>query len=79
MDTLLFVGGFGPMELFVIFALLVLLFGAQKLPELGRAGGQALGEFQKGRTEVENEIRAAASTGTETALDEDEEGERLAS
>ena len=41
--------------LLVIIAV-VLLFGPQKLPELARGVGRALGEFRRGRMEVEREI-----------------------
>jgi len=40
----------GP-ELFVIVGVIVLLFGAQKLPELARAAGQSMTEFRRGREE----------------------------
>jgi len=45
----------GP-ELIVIFGIAVLLFGAQKIPKLARAGGESIGEFRKGREEVEQEL-----------------------
>ncbi len=41
--------------LLVIIAV-VLLFGPQKVPELARGVGRALGEFRRGRMEVEREI-----------------------
>ena len=34
-------------ELLVIFAIVLLLVGARRLPEIGRALGQALHEFQR--------------------------------
>lgn len=52
--TLLF-GPVGP-ELLVILALLVLLFGANRIPEMARAVGSSLGEFKKGRKEIEEEL-----------------------
>ncbi len=42
----LLVGGLGGMELLIILAVLVLLFGASKLPELARGSGQALRIFK---------------------------------
>ncbi|SEO35598.1 sec-independent protein translocase protein TatA [Halogranum amylolyticum] len=51
---------FGPIpggpELLIILLVLVLLFGANKIPKLARSTGQAMGEFQKGREEVEDEL-----------------------
>ncbi|MEF8788489.1 MAG: twin-arginine translocase TatA/TatE family subunit [Haloarculaceae archaeon] len=45
----------GP-ELLVILLIAVLLFGANKIPKLARSTGEAMGEFQKGREEVEQEL-----------------------
>ncbi len=41
---------------------LLLLFGAQKLPELARAIGRALGEFERGKQEIERELEEAKRT-----------------
>lgn len=38
----------GPMELIIILAILLLLFGAKKLPELARSIGTSAGELKKG-------------------------------
>lgn len=46
-------------EILVIFALIVLLFGSKKLPELAKAMGRSLKEFKK---------------GTQDALEEDNKG-----
>jgi len=46
----------GGMEMVVILLIAVLLFGANKIPKLARSTGQAMGEFQKGRQEVEDEL-----------------------
>jgi sec-independent protein translocase protein TatA len=44
--TPLLIGGLGGMELLIILAVLLLLFGASKLPELARGSGQALRIFK---------------------------------
>ena len=44
--TPLLVGGLGSMELLIILAVLLLLFGASKLPDLARGSGQALRIFK---------------------------------
>lgn len=46
--------------LFIIVAVL-LLFGPQKLPELARGFGRALGEFRRGKIEIEREISTELS------------------
>jgi sec-independent protein translocase protein TatA len=56
MTTVLFIGGLGPPELLLIAGVLILLFGASKLPKLARSMGSATGEFKKGRQEVEEEL-----------------------
>ena len=57
----LFPGVPGGVELLVILLIAVLLFGANKIPKLARSTGQAMGEFKKGRQEIQEEIRSAAS------------------
>jgi sec-independent protein translocase protein TatA len=59
-----FVGIPGGPELLIILGIAVLLFGANKLPGLARSSGQAIGEFRKGREEIEAEIREAANEQT---------------
>ncbi|AHG03633.1 twin-arginine translocation protein, TatA/E family subunit [Halobacterium sp. DL1] len=57
-STPLFVGGLpGGMEWAVLLLIAVLLFGANKIPKLARSSGQAIGEFQKGREEIETELQ----------------------
>ncbi|MCM8772823.1 MAG: twin-arginine translocase TatA/TatE family subunit [Candidatus Omnitrophica bacterium] len=45
----------GAPELILIFFIILLLFGAKRLPEIGRALGKALGEFKKGMKEGTSE------------------------
>ena len=65
----------GP-ELIIVLFVLVLLFGANKIPKLARSTGQAMGEFRKGREEVEEELDEiqgdAIQTDEETSTDEPE-------
>jgi sec-independent protein translocase protein TatA len=55
--TPLFVGGLGPLEIGVILILLVLLFGADKIPKLARSAGDAKKEFEKAKMEAEKEVQ----------------------
>ena len=53
----------GP-EILLIVLIAILLFGANKIPELARSTGEAMGEFQKGREEVEQELEEMQDTAT---------------
>ncbi|ELZ71597.1 twin-arginine translocase TatA/TatE family subunit [Haloferax sp. Atlit-10N] len=55
--TPLFPGLPGGPELLVVLLIVVLLFGANKIPKLARSSGQAIGEFQRGREEIEDELQ----------------------
>ena len=41
----------GPMELIIILAVILLLFGPKKLPDLARSIGRSLSEFKRGKEE----------------------------
>ena len=62
----LFPGIPGGPELLVILLIAILLFGANKIPELARSSGQAIGEFQKGREEVEEELKEMQESDSAT-------------
>ena len=47
----------GPWQIILVVALIVLLFGSKKLPELARSLGKATGEFKKGTEEGERLLR----------------------
>ncbi len=47
-------GSIGFTELLLIFLVIMLLFGAKKLPELARGLGQAMREFRRAAREVED-------------------------
>ncbi|MGI8481981.1 MAG: twin-arginine translocase TatA/TatE family subunit [Chthoniobacterales bacterium] len=51
----------GP-DLIVILLIILVLFGAKKLPELARGMGQAVKEFQKAKDEFSDELHSAGKT-----------------
>ena len=61
----------GPGELVVILLILLLLFGAKRLPEIGRAIGKSLGEFKKGVKECEDPLKNV--TGKESERDDEKQ------
>ena len=53
-------GRLGIWEIIFIVLVIVILFGAKRLPEIGSAVGKAIREFKKASKEVENSIHEAA-------------------
>ena len=41
----------GPWQILLVLAIILLLFGGKKLPELAHSLGKSLGEFKKGKEE----------------------------
>ena len=76
MSIPLFIGGLGPLELGAIALIVILLFGASKLPDLARSMGSATGEFKKGRQEVEEELEEMQDEPGEEEVAAETEAER---
>ena len=49
------IGGLGSTEIMVIAIVMVLLFGASRIPELGRSLGTGIREFKNGLRSVAND------------------------
>lgn len=54
--------GIGMPELLVILVIILVIFGAGKLPEIGSALGKGIRGFKKSVSETENEINKAGET-----------------
>jgi sec-independent protein translocase protein TatA len=52
--------GLGGQELILILLIILLLFGAKKLPELARGLGKGMKEFKKAQNETEDEFNTSA-------------------
>lgn len=59
MSTLAFLQNINGPEILLIFLIVLLLFGAKRLPELFRSFGKSIREFKKATTEIEGDIRTA--------------------
>jgi sec-independent protein translocase protein TatA len=59
MSTLALLSNFGGPDLIIILLIVLVLFGAKKLPELAKGMGQAVKEFQKAKDEFSDELHNA--------------------
>ena len=60
MHTILAVLGLGGWEIILILAVVLILFGAKKIPDLAKGLGTGIKEFKKATREVTDEIQNAA-------------------
>jgi sec-independent protein translocase protein TatA len=51
------IGGFGMWEMILIFLVVLLLFGAKRLPEIGSSLGKGIREFKGSIREIEHELK----------------------
>ncbi|HQP10052.1 MAG TPA: twin-arginine translocase TatA/TatE family subunit [Candidatus Omnitrophota bacterium] len=58
-------GQIGASEIILILLVIIILFGAKKLPEIGSALGKAIREFRKASKDVEGEVKSAADESDE--------------
>ncbi len=56
LDSIFLILGLGGQELIFIFVILLLLFGAKKIPELARGLGKGIREFKDATNEVKENI-----------------------
>ncbi len=53
--------------IFIVVIVVVLIFGAKKIPELARGFGKATTEFEKARIEAKRELREIKNAGTSSS------------
>ena len=78
--------GLGGSEILIVALIIMVLFGAKKLPELARSLGRSKGEFEKGKADFEPESgsksrveleKSAKELGIDTEGKTDEELKNL--
>ena len=76
------IGGLGMGEMIVIFLVVLLLFGAKRLPEIGSSLGKGIREFKGSIREIEKEIKTVdepqrdAVSPASASSDEPDQGPR---
>jgi sec-independent protein translocase protein TatA len=68
MQTIAFLQNLSSWEIILIFLVVLLFFGAKRLPDLSRSFGKSIREFKKATSDIESDIR--------TAMDEEPEGKK---
>ena len=66
----------GPVELLILLAIILLFFGARRVPQLGRSLGQSLTEFRKeakGDSGSESELPEGTEKGELPRQEEDDD------
>ncbi len=53
---LAFLGGLGGPEIFLILAVLLIFFGAKRIPELAKGLGKGIKEFKNATNDIKEEI-----------------------
>jgi len=81
------IGGIGMGEMVFMFLIVLLLFGAKRLPEIGSSLGKGIREFKSSVREIEHELkvpdrpnqihRSTTPPGEKTAQEEEGEPRKL--
>lgn len=76
-------GNIGPMELFIILVIVLVIFGAKRVPEIGASIGKGIREFKRNISDVDRQIQEPdrearidrLNTGEPARRDEDKTSE----
>jgi sec-independent protein translocase protein TatA len=61
-------GNFGGPDVLIILLIVLILFGAKKLPDLARGLGQSMNEFRKAREDIGRELHGAGASSASSIL-----------
>lgn len=56
-------GSFGGMEILIVLMVILLFFGAKRIPELARGIGQGMNEFRKASDQIKKELEQGEKEG----------------
>jgi sec-independent protein translocase protein TatA len=65
-NIFLFIGGLGGTEVILILVVILLLFGAKRIPELAKGLGRGIREFKDATKEVKSEIESSVKDDERT-------------
>ena len=60
-------GNFGGPDVLIILLIVLILFGAKKLPDLARGLGQSMNEFRKAREDIGRELHDAGASSASSS------------
>ena len=63
-------GGLGTWEILLIFLVVLLVFGAKRIPEIAQGLGKGIREFRKATKEIQDEIKVSAEIEDKGAEEE---------
>ena len=61
--------GIGPWEILLVFLVVLLLFGAKRIPEIAKGLGKGITEFKRGMQDVKDEIETTIDSTPNVASD----------
>ena len=61
LQSLLFIGGLGGWEIMVILLIVLVFFGANKIPEIARGMGKGIREFKDATKEIKKEVESGVN------------------
>ena len=70
MLTLLFLGSVGLTEILVLLLIVLLLFGAKKIPELMKSFGKGVKSFKEGVNGIEDDLNVDSSAKKEQSSED---------
>ena len=69
-------GNIGPMELFIILVIVLVVFGAKRVPEIGASIGKGIREFKRNISDVDRQIKEPEREARIDRLNEGEPARR---